>query len=218
MHFLTPLHSETFGYLAGIISILAYFPYIYAIINDRGKPDTDGSKCKPKRASWIIWITTSWIILLTMKVNTSTFAIWQALAYAIGATVTLALSIFYGQGGWAMSDRVFLGLAFAGLLLWWIFHSAWYAFALALLVDGMGIMPIVKARGAGENPTGWSLFFLGSLSNIGGTFGISNKTINLHNPHLADLLYPWIMTLIVLLPTLMVWRSHLKLKSRLWTR
>lgn len=206
------LNTTIFGYLAGIFSILAYFPYIIAVISDRNKLDSDPSKSKPKRASWIIWITTSWIILLTMKATASTFTIWQAWAYAIGATATMIIAIFYGEGGWKTSDRICFGTALVGLILWWALHSAWYAFAIALCVDGAGVIPILKARGRGENVTGWLLFFLGSLSNIIGTFGIADWSISPDNPNLADIVYPWGVGIFVTVATFMVCHHHIKLR------
>lgn len=196
--------AQIFGYLAGILAVVSYLPYISAVWKDRYKPDRDPTKCRPKRASWIIWAVSSWIIVATMKTNTATFSIYQAWAYGIGATVTLAVAIPYGEGGWRMIDRISLLAASTGLILWGVFNSAWYAFAIAMAADGVAILPIVKAKGRGEDPLAWSLFFLGSLANCVGVVGIDDKTLSTLNPRLADIVYPVGVAAIVSIPALMV--------------
>jgi hypothetical protein len=194
--------------------MLGYVPYIGSILRDRKKPDDDIYKCRPKRATWIIWMATSWIILLTMKANASAFAIYQAWAYAIGVSATLLLAIFYGTGGWSFWDRGFLGVALIGLILWWSLHSAWYAFAIAMLVDAMGTLPVIRARGQGEDPVAWSLFFLGSAINLGTIVGLEDRSLSLGNPHLADIVYPLFMTVIVAVPAALSWHSYYAARAK----
>lgn len=197
------------GYIAGILSVLAYVPYIRAILADRNKPESP-TKCRPKRASWIIWVVTSWIIIATMNANSSAFSKYQAWAYAIGASVTFLVSIRYGIGGWRLSDRVYLGMALSGLILWGILHSAWYAFALAAIVDGIGVLPVIKARGEGENPAAWILFFIGSFANLLGVFWIEDLSLRIDNPRLADIVYPIMMTTIIFFPLVTVIRAYVR--------
>jgi len=204
------LNKEYLGILAGVFSFAAYFPYIISIWKDRKKLQSDPTKNSPKRASWIIWFTTSVIILLTMESNQSMFAKYQAWAYGIGATVTLLFAIPYGTGGWEKSDKVYLAIALLGLILWWQLHSAWYAFALAMIVDIVGIFPIIKARGRGEDWKAWMLWSIGGLANFSGMLLIENKTLSPSNPALADILYPTIMTTLITVAALFVFSWKMK--------
>ncbi len=140
-----------------------------------------------------------------MQANVSVFSKYQAWAYAIGASVIFFVSIPYGTGGWGMSDKIYLGMAVFGLFLWWGFHSAWYAFVFAMTVDGIGILPIIKAKGAGESRVAWTLWFVGCLANIAGMMKISDKALYATNPALADIIYPITMSAIVVVPTTFVW-------------
>lgn len=101
-------------------------------------------------------------------------------------------------------------MALSGLLLWWKFNSAWYAFALAIVVDGIGVLPVLKARGEGENTTGWILFFLGSLANLVAVAWIEDKSLRIGNPNLADVAYPILATTIIVLPFIAVLNAYFK--------
>jgi Ca2+/Na+ antiporter len=192
------------GYLGGVISVAAYFPYVWAIWKDRHRPDRDPGKCKPKRASWIIWFVTSWIIVATMNENAAVSSIYQVWAYAFGATTTLLLTIRYGEGGWKVSDILSLSGAAIGLILWWLLNSAWYAFTIAMAVDAIGTLPVIKEKGRGEDVKAWALFSLGTLVTCTTVLGIEDKTLSSSNPRLSDIVYPIGMALVVTVPAYFV--------------
>jgi len=148
-----------------------------------------------------------------MDSNESTFTKYQTWAYAIGATVTFLVSIRYGTGGWKWSDRFSFSVALLGLLCWWLLGSAWYAFAFAMLADGVGVLPVIRARGEGEDLLGWTLFLLGCLANVAGVLCLPGKVFVRTHPALPDLAYAFGMTAIILVPTLLVLHATLVKKS-----
>lgn len=145
-----------------------------------------------------------------MEANASEFAKYQAWAYALGATVTLLVSIPYGEGGWTRADKWYLGIALFGLVLWWYFKSAWYAFAFAMFVDAIGILPIIQARGRGEDWKAWTLWSAGTLANLGGISAITDRSFRADNSALPDLVYPVAMSIIVFTGAACVWSWEIK--------
>ena len=84
------------GVFAGIISMIAFVPYIISIL----KKET-----QPSRASWIIWTVVALMILSSYKMSGAVETIWVPVSYFLGPFVVAILSVKYGVGGWTRMDR-----------------------------------------------------------------------------------------------------------------
>ncbi len=148
------------GMVAGVLSLLAFVPYIAAIL--RGET-------RPNRATWWIWTTTGAVLLASYHFSGAGTTIWVPVSYFVASLATAILSIRYGEGGSTRLDRGCLMGAGAGLLLWWWFDSPVVALVTTLGVDFAGALPTIrKARVAPhtEDRLAWALFLAGNTLNL----------------------------------------------------
>lgn len=147
-----PSMAATAGFLAGILSLAAYVPYVLAILR---------RETKPNRASWFIWLVVSLIIALSYRDAGADYASIMPVAYAVGSTVVAALSLKLGTGGWTTFDRICLTGAGIGLVMWMIFDSPMSALLINLLLNLLGTLPTMRKayyQPESENRLAWTLF------------------------------------------------------------
>lgn len=148
------------GRVAGIISLVAFIPYILAIL--RGKT-------KPNRATWWIWTVVGLMLGASYYSSGANHTIWVPISYIIGPFVIAIMSIKYGEGGWTRFDKNCLLGAGVSLVLWWIFSSPLTALIINLLIDLMGALPTIRKayhNPESEDRTAWTLFFVGNIINL----------------------------------------------------
>ena len=151
---------ELAGKLAGIIAVLAYIPYIIAILRN---------KTSPNRATWFIWALVSFIMLISYYLSGARNTIWLPLGYVIGSSVIAILSIWYGEGGWTILDRSCLLGAGASIALGIVLKIPQVVLFTNILNDFFGMLPTIKKsylRPQSENKLAWIMFFTGSAANI----------------------------------------------------
>jgi hypothetical protein len=148
------------GWIAGALSLLAFVPYIVAIL--RGQTT-------PNRATWWIWTTTGGVLLASYYFSGAETTIWVAVSYFVASLATAVLSIPYGEGGWTRLDRGCLLGAGTGLLLWWLFDSPVVALVATLGVDFSGAIPTIRKAYLAphtEDRLAWALFIAGNTFNL----------------------------------------------------
>ncbi len=99
---------------AGLLSVIMVFigisRYIYATVT---------GKASPSRATWWIFTLVSGLslasTLLSGKPNPS---IWQLYAFLFTALIIAILSLFKGQGGWGLYDKICLSLSGLAIAVW----------------------------------------------------------------------------------------------------
>lgn len=151
---------ELAGKAAGVMSVVAYAPYIVAIL---------GGKTKPNRATWFIWTFVSFIMLISYYLSGARNTIWLPLGYAIGSSVVAFLSIRYGEGGWTILDRSCLVGAGISIVIGLLLKSPQVVLFTNILNDFFGMLPTIKKsylRPQHENKFAWVIFFAGSVLNI----------------------------------------------------
>src|SRR5688572_11025851 len=84
------------GKVAGVVSFVAFVPYILAIL--RGET-------KPNRATWWIWTVVGFMLGASYYSSGANNTIWVPVSYIVGPLVTALLSIKYGEGGWNRFDK-----------------------------------------------------------------------------------------------------------------
>lgn len=148
------------GKVAGIISLIAFLPYILAIL--RGQT-------KPNRATWWIWTIVGFMLGVSYHSSGANHTIWVPVSYIIGPLIIAILSIKYGEGGWTRFDRNCLLGAGVSVVLWWIFSSPFIALLINLFIDFMGALPTIRKaynKPESEDRTAWALFFTGNTANL----------------------------------------------------
>ena len=154
------IDTTLFGKLAGSLSIAAYLPFIWAILQ---------RKATPNRATWMIWTIISGSIFFSYESAGATNTIWLPAGYTCGSFIISLLSIKYGEGGWSKLDRKCIGFATIGLFLWWLLDSPLYTLYISASVDIAASIPTVKkayTNPLSEDKATWALFWIGSLLNV----------------------------------------------------
>jgi hypothetical protein len=148
------------GKVAGIVSFIAFLPYILAIL--RGQT-------KPNRATWWIWTVVGFMLGASYYSSGANHTIWVPVSYVIGPLIVAVLSIRYGEGGWSRFDRICLFGAAISAILWWLFSSPLVALLINLFIDLMGALPTIRKayyKPESEDRTAWGLFFTGNAVNL----------------------------------------------------
>jgi len=148
------------GILAGILSLLAFVPYINAIRR---------RQIRPNRASWWIWSVVILILLASSYSSGAVETLWVPVGLTLGNLVVVFLSFRYGQGGWNRLDRVCLGGAGLSLLLWWFFQAPWVALMLNIAIDCLGALPTIwkaHVEPESEDFLSWTLFLSAYTLNL----------------------------------------------------
>lgn len=117
------------GLLGGLVSLLAYPPYIRDMIK---------GTTRPERATWFIWSVISVIALGTQLAQGGTWSVAMTVTQTLGVVAVFLLSIRYGYGGFKRRDIISLIVAGLGLLLWAVTDQPIVALWVVVLVDAAG--------------------------------------------------------------------------------
>jgi hypothetical protein len=150
--------QQVLSLIAGVLFVLAFLPYIRAIVK---------GQTKPAKASWIIWATLDTITLAGMMAKDAVNG--QIIGAVMGATTVAILSFIYGKPGWTKLDKFCLAGAALGITLWQVFDSPTLGIVTSLSVVFLGSFPTFK--GAYENPeqedrTAWTIFWLSCVAAV----------------------------------------------------
>lgn len=125
-------YAAVFGVLAGVLTTLAYAPYIV---------DTIAGRTRPQRASWMIWSVLGSIALCSQIYEEAGASIWFAAAQVSGTILVLVLSFWFGRGTLLrLSDLAILAVAAFGLVLWYQTDNAAYALSITITISLLGGM------------------------------------------------------------------------------
>jgi hypothetical protein len=148
------------GIIAGIISTIAFVPYIISMV--RGKTT-------PNKATWAIWAVLGVIIAASYYAAGARETAYVPFGYAIGILAVSALSFKYGEEGWTALDKWCLAGAGAGLALWALTSEPLFALYLTTMVDAIGGIPTIKKaweRPGSEDKAAWLMFLLANALNL----------------------------------------------------
>ena len=121
--------TAVIGGVAGVVSLVAFIPYIIAVLM---------GETKPNRASWWIWAVVGFMLGASYYSSGASHTIWVPISYIIGPFAIAILSLKHGEGGWTPFDRSCLLGAGVSLILWWIFSQPIVALSINLFIDLMG--------------------------------------------------------------------------------
>jgi hypothetical protein len=148
------------GIVAGVLSLVAFVPYIFAILR---------KKANPNRASWFIWAVVSLMLGASYFASGARNTAWVSIGYIIGSITIASLSIKYGEGGWTGFDRFCLFATGISLILWLVFKNPLVALIINVFIDFFGALPTMRKAfrdPKSEDKLTWLLFFAGNLVNL----------------------------------------------------
>lgn len=155
-----PTPEKIFGYIAGAFALLAFVPYINAILK---------KQTKPSQTTWIIWAIQDILTLASYYVSGAKETLWVPIGFAIGATISAALSLKYGEKTWDRLDIACMIAAIASILIWPLTKSALTVLLINLFMGAVGAIPTLKKayrNPKSEDPWTWRLFVISSLFNL----------------------------------------------------
>lgn len=123
------------GYLAVIIGIASYVPYIANIF--RGKT-------KPHAFSWLVWAVLTGIAFAAQIVEHGGAGAWVTGADSLMCVVIFILALFKGNIKFSFFDWSSLIAAFAAMLLWKLTNDPLIAVILVTLTDALGFFPTFR--------------------------------------------------------------------------
>lgn len=147
--------SDILSLLSGVVFIIAFIPYIGAILQ---------GEARPRKATWLVWAVGDWIILIGMAAKGTTSGI--IIAACFGATTLFLLSLWYGDAGWENRDRICLTLSGVAILLWLYFGESNLGIMFSLLSLVIAAWPTYVSawrRPENEDAKGWAIFNVSSL-------------------------------------------------------
>lgn len=157
--------SNVLSVLSGIVILIAFFPYIRAIV----KKETS-----PRKTTWLIWAAGDWIILAGMIAKGTISGLIAAAC--LGATTIFLLSLRYGESGWGTRDKVCITLSGVAIALWQYFGESNLGIAFSLLSLAIAAWPTYVSaweRPQNEDAKGWIIF---NISSFLGVLGIAHLT------------------------------------------
>jgi cation transport ATPase len=178
-----------------VLFIAAFVPYIRAILR---------KETQPAKASWIIWASLDTITFAGMLAKHSVNG--QIVGAICGAWTVVVLALKYGKSGWTLLDKLCLGGAVLGIVLWQAFSNPVLGIVTSLSVVFVGSFPTFASAWhdpSKEDRTAWTIFF---ISCVVAMFAIPAAT-------LADAAQP---STFFLIETIMV--SILYLRPRMLAR
>ena len=166
--------------MAGVVSLVAFIPYVVSIVRDSKSPPSkltwlilggDTERTKPSRATWIIFSVTAVITLASYSKAVDGNAIWVARGYVITTTLVALLSIKYGVWNPGRFDLWALVGCLATLALWAISGSAELALLAILATEGIGALSTIKkmldrVNPEQENGLAWILAYTASVLTL----------------------------------------------------
>ncbi|GEM_PF-3135282 len=170
---------EIIGWVAAIISFLAYPPYIVEFIGEPTKKFWATGwmwKClhlrggtAPRQASWLIWSLLQVVIFTSSRQQGISATTWIALMYMIGSATTAVFTFKYGESRWKRLDVACGVLGVLSLLLLIVIRAPLWALILAITADGIAALPTVVGvtkDPASESKLGWTIFLVGAVVNL----------------------------------------------------
>ncbi len=119
-----------FGLLSGLLSTVAYVPYIIDTLRRRTSPD---------RACWLIWSTLGSIAFFSQVYEGASASLLFAGVQVSGTIIVFLLSIKFGAGEYlSRKNQRILLVAALGLVAWYTTENAAYALAITISISLLG--------------------------------------------------------------------------------
>lgn len=195
---------QIIGYLAGIISFVNMFRYMWSIHE---------SGTKPSLTYWILAELAMLLILFSSIALWDKTAIWIAAAYASTQIFIIILALKYNHERMTWFDMWLLTLALFSIVIWWYTSNPLYTLIINVGIDASGYIPLFKK--IWKDPKSEDLIYWGvaGSASVLNMFAVSNITFQ-------SVLYPWYLGIVNALVFLTLiryliislWKKGLKIK------
>ncbi|MGI0133449.1 MAG: hypothetical protein ACREBW_00625 [Candidatus Micrarchaeaceae archaeon] len=141
--------------ISGIIFVIGFIPYTLAIVR---------RKAQPSKTTWLIWSILNVEALAGMLVKHA--LIGQMAAVTLCASVAAVLTQKYGRSGWSRLDKVCLGGAALGIVLWTVFKDPLLGILTSLAVIFLGGIPsfaLAWHDPGKEDRTTWTILWISCI-------------------------------------------------------
>ncbi len=151
---------KTVAALIGLVSNVAFIPYIWDIFKRRTEPHI---------YTWLIWLLTQGTAVAGIIHGEGGIAV---LGLAFGTLLVASiclLSLKYGTKNITRSDTLILLAAGAAIFVWWQLDQPVLAVLIVTVVDALGYIPTFRKSYAepwSETITSWLIFSLGNIASL----------------------------------------------------
>ena len=150
--------KEAFGFVALILTFVAFYPYFRSILR---------SETKPHVFSWFIWGIGTVVVAVAQASDGGGYGAW---VIGISGLITLGVAGL----AWSKSadtsivtmDWVFLILAGSALPLWFLTETALAAVIILTIVDLLGFGPSIRKAFHLPHEENATFFVIGALRNL----------------------------------------------------
>jgi hypothetical protein len=177
--------GSVLGVLAGVLSLLAFVPYVASIL--RGQT-------RPNRATWWVWTVCNGILFASYYAAGERRSAWVPLSFTVASLFVALLSLKRGEGGLSRFDRGCVLSCAAGLILWGLSGSPLTALVINIGVDFAGALPTIRKTyldPKSESLSAWSLFLAANAVNL---FAVEAWS----SPSIALPIYYFLITLVII--------------------
>lgn len=159
--------QEILSVVSGLLMVLGFIVYGHSVWRDRKIPPWTPGKTEPSKASWLIWLSLDSIAFFGMVAKHTING--QIIGTVLGGWAVLGLALKYGTPGLKRLDKLCLGGAVLGILLWILFEDAIYGIIISQTVALLGSIPTFVSAWrdpSAENRTAWTFFWVSCLCQI----------------------------------------------------
>ena len=126
-------YYEIFGIAAPIVSVIGFVPYFRSILQ---------GKTKPSAASWWTWTVLAFVAVISSWVGGAPWPVLLLPAWLFVSQFAVAiLSIKRGDNTWDLRNKLCVGGAIVGILLWIVTGNPLLALGLTIVSDLFASMP-----------------------------------------------------------------------------
>ena len=150
-----------FGILAGVLSTIAYVPYIV---------DTAFGRTQPERATWLIWSIVASVAMGSQIYEGANQSLWFVGVQVSATVIVFLMSIKRGYGAyWSTRNLYLFAITLIGLFVWYIAENALYMLIITTAISILGgSVTVLKAYREPDSETmsTWLLSLVASFFAI----------------------------------------------------
>lgn len=138
--------KETFAIVAALLAIAGNLPYLWDILKGR---------VKPHPYTWLVWSIVSGTVFFGMLAKGAGIGALPVAASEIFTIIIFLFSLKFGFKGITRSDTIFLVVALAGLVPWFLTKDPTLSVVIAVGIDLVAFVPTLRktwAHASTETP------------------------------------------------------------------
>lgn len=149
------------GMVAGAIALLAFIPFIRAILS---------GKAKPSIITWTTWTIVNLLLIKSYYDSGARSTLWMPITFFTGDVIICLLSFKYGEKIITRFDKICIALTVINILGIVLFsYDKSVVLTLSVVTLFIGGLPTVKkswVRPWNENKLTWTMFAIAAILNL----------------------------------------------------